>query len=513
MHRRCALLAVVLVAACGGEGVRTPVAATRLTAGSRAAPPATKPGARLTAESAAEPQPAKPDGRLVAVSARALPERFVVDGELSEWGAPALAAKAASRVVVGIGSTRVGIAAELRAAARDGIWLKVRFPVSELSALQEDAHRDTPGRLPRCEREHAKNTAAIEACRAELLARQERFQAELFARFVHVYRVDASGVRLVVGGQLVPIPGASFAKRADADGLSLEAELPLTALPRSAEAPIKNVSAAAAIDGDPASFAGAADVASVLAPPVGFEPNADVRAAVFGDSESGSSCFHYQPGDPSSLGVSGFPVDAVSRIQDESRYTEATQRLFVPLRTFSDFTIVKLYPDKLGTMRDGKLISSGQGAEQLRGFVERNGELHAFFLWRGVVVVEARRPCWASLRWSMRPCPPMSREVTATGRILFRRIAENGPYEMPSAYWEVLAIQRDGTVTRVDLSHEAIPFERLPRETHAPDFSTFSVAGEVDSLFYPGAHGAPTVERVVWRWDDKEKTYRDSSTP
>jgi hypothetical protein len=395
----------------------------------------------------APPPPPPIEDALVAVSGRALPESFVADGGLGEWGSldpPPVEAprppKLASRVVVGLGRARVGIAAELRKAAKEGVWLTVAFDFIELGGLglYQSGGGVSPDQACAPQDGSSRDDVAIKKCTDDLEARQRDFHTRFAARFRHVYRIDKSGVRLWQDQKLVAIAGVKFVAKEHGDASIIEAELPLSALPRVAASPVTSMNVGAAI-GDAPTVPANAEVSAFITPEVAFAPLGDLRSALFEGFGPYRWRYHYQPGESLDLGLTGYGDGDEESSFDGMHYVERTVRIFTPQRTFGAFQIGFVYPAGIASFRGDTFVSVAKAQGSPLGMIERNGELHVFFYGHNA----------SSDDWR-----------------------EHG-------YWTVLAVDQAGAVAEEKLEMPANePLVKVLPEFHAPDFSSFGYDGE-----------------------------------
>ncbi|MFO0549723.1 MAG: hypothetical protein U0271_15125 [Polyangiaceae bacterium] len=217
----------------------------------------------------------------MSVLATLRPAKLVLDGSVEEWGSldadpAALASEpapwqsapfgmsylklelaqsapnpehASSKVGVALDGAGVVVAATLAEPAKDGLWLALGSAVPPLPRIGFAGRGGYVSDLD-CEHEQiCCNDGYIErgpeltpeasaACHA-LLERDQQARADFADEFVRVYRIDAAGVSLRgADGALTPIAGAQVAFGKTGASGSLEASIPLTALPRFSQAPI-----------------------------------------------------------------------------------------------------------------------------------------------------------------------------------------------------------------------------------------------------------------------------------
>ena len=239
------------------------------------------------ASSASVPAPAPVvDASLVSITAARRPPTVVLDGDITEWGSllpsslpapppepdntpPFVStgepgepgpppekplpsgpnpASATSHLALALGNDAVTIAADLGEPARDGFWLgigEVPPPVPSIGLIARAGYI-----VPfNCDFEQirlmegewkkgpAKPPEVVAACRG-VLARHAELIARHRARFTRLFKIDRDGVHgSSADGTLSTIDGAKAVFKPGARGATVEVSLPLTAMPRLAEAP------------------------------------------------------------------------------------------------------------------------------------------------------------------------------------------------------------------------------------------------------------------------------------
>jgi hypothetical protein len=155
------------------------------------------------------------------------------------------------------------------------------------------------------------------ACQA-LLKRRKDEVAQHERRFERLYRIDREGVRVQRGdGSLAPVEGARAAVRATPERATLEASIPLLALPRMSAAPVESLALVARVASaapPPPPDGGWTWVA--LPAPVAFEPFGDIRGALFQQAMQYGIyrvAASYQPGVPSRIEIIGYPGPMATR--------------------------------------------------------------------------------------------------------------------------------------------------------------------------------------------------------
>ena len=277
--------------------------------------------AGIAAPTPAKTAPVAPDpraGRVGVASIDAAPDA-VIDGDLTEWGAP-------SKIGFALSGQQAWIVGRLAPAASEGVWVGVGARFVELPVIGHDLAAE---------------------------------RASHVARFERLYRIDPTGVRaLGKDGALSAIEGAKAAWKREDAGVSLEVSLPLSALPRFAEAPIERVRLTAAIGRSAPDVPPERWVWFDLASPVHFQPYDALRMHAieraldrrpFTDLPTPSFeepfPVSYQPGDPLHIEV----IDAPSC----DRLERHERPLFEPLAPFGDLQIVRAAAPHRGPGSEG----------------------------------------------------------------------------------------------------------------------------------------------------------------
>jgi hypothetical protein len=250
-------------------------------------------------------------------------------------------------------------------------------------------------------------------------------------------------------------------------GATLEASVPLRALPRMSAAPVTSLVLAARSVAAPALPAPEQWAALELPEPVGFEPWAELRALAFG-AEMGTGYYRpntsYHPAEPLRLETLSYAGE-----MDRRDYAARDGALYARRMSLGELEIgvVQGSADHVAVLRRGKVVAvHGRRGGTLVDMVPRDGEVHVF-----VFDVE-----------------------TATDTF------------MTSADWTLLAIGPDGALREkvLDEPPNFVPWA-YPKEFHSPDLQTFGVRGG----WYSEVDGKDTTtgwERT-WRWDKAQRRY------
>jgi hypothetical protein len=224
-------------------------------------------------------------------------------------------------------------------------------------------------------------------------------------RFSRILRFDREGVREVgEDGRLLDVTGAKVAWRPAANRASLEASLPLAAMPRLAQSPVKELGVWVRPASSPPPAFELGDILTSLPEPVSFEPYGKLRDRVFhalvplvsasfvNGIQVTSAGASYQPGDTSRVETMPYGEIDGSPGQDTSIVVPRSDILFEPKERLGDLELghVRAFLDWIGILRKGEvvdLIAADTGCAHdatFRGMVQRDGAIHAFAYSPGV---------------------------------------------------------------------------------------------------------------------------------
>lgn len=237
----------------------------------------------------------------LTVAAITAPDALVVDGKLGEWGD----STAPSRVVVALSPKALYVAARLDPTAT-AFWLGIQGAPAQAPPVGE--YRLVAG----SEVDPEMGIVVAECLGAspgdpKCVAAQRKIETDARAyeqRFERWYRIERDRVADVASAKVVFVDGES--------DRALEISLPLSALPRFAEAPITALGLAVRVGGSSAPELEAKEWSvQTLNVPVAFEPFAELRALAFADS----SWMSYQPGNLLEVEATRYPS-----AKDRSRF-------------------------------------------------------------------------------------------------------------------------------------------------------------------------------------------------
>ncbi|WP_437666922.1 hypothetical protein [Sorangium sp. So ce1182] len=481
--RRASLLALAGIAACGGPSPQPPLARP----GSAATVPA--------AVSAPPPAAAGPSPLVSMTAPDRMPDTIAIDGEPSEWGslvpppppAPRYSPRstrpapppppdpnprgAPSRVSVALTRDGAYIAADLAEASSNGIWLGLRFPAPELPPIghmRRDGGMDPLVCEPDPGGGEPMTPPMMKECQ-QLVDRYEAFVAAHEARFRRFFRIDRGGIKAVgEGSALEPIVGARAAFKATSRGMTVEALVPPSGLPRAAEAPIEGMAAYAIAATSAAPPAPAEERwVDVSAPePVAFQPHADLRKAAYESARTALMpiAFSYHPGSPYEFEIVRYGASGSLSVEPR------TQLIYSPEMQSGNVEVS--YVVTAGTwvavLKDGKLNETVQLSGAPMGSVLRGKEIHLFSY------------------------DEAFREDVGFGT---------------QAGWQVLIVGPDGKA-REGISHEFHMSSawHSVSELHTPNFDTIGMRGVPVLLGLEENTSGKAVE-VRWRFDRRQGVY------
>jgi len=381
-------------------------------------------------EGKTESEPDDPDS--FSLAALKAPAKVQIDGDIAEWGsllplpkppkddkkdgkksekkddkkepkggekkAPPPSA-AASHVAVAITDQEALIAAELgESATRSGFFLGLGDTPPDVARIGEWGRGNQVWEFE-CEYEHTdisdgdwvrgeRNPPEVIAACEQLKVDHEEYVRKNSLRFECVYKIDASGIKVFSEGSLRPVEGAKVARKPRGKGSTVEVSLPLKALPRMADAPLKTLQLSALValvDDLVGTLQGQAGWDSIDLPePAFFNPHGELRAKAFEHTvfdPTVPSGLSYQPGDPMHVEVLGYEGNP-------SAITPVQKTLYEKFASLGDVDVVHVPADGLsvGTIKAGKFVDlfpvefdyNFERPLKAYGTVERGDELHVF---------------------------------------------------------------------------------------------------------------------------------------
>lgn len=428
------------------------------------------------------------DNLLASVTIARRPEKLVVDGDLAEWGAlPAPAPRdgastsasprpeplrraeePSSRVALAVSSDGLAIAGEMSPSHAKGFWVTVVFDMPDVPPI---GYWQRGGGVSPLYCYEGMDPDALAECKT-LQEKHETFESEHLAFFEGVYFISPAGVSLTRFGKVVlPVDGAQVAFKPTDTGFRVEATLPAKSLPRTQQAPLESLRAFArgGEPGKPPQVPIEEWSDLVLPEPVGFEPYADLRAAVFAAAMRRPLykpfSMSYQPGE--GLEVSDLVYATSTDLHESPQILYSKQAVLGDLEVGYAYTGTS--PMGVGwtsvvSLHKGAPVAVMDLTGSPRGVVQRDGELHAF----------------AYSSW------------------------ENEDGLTSWAGWEAVAFGPDGAPVPDILEEAHLPPLVGPIESHAPDFSTFSILATV----WDHETGSPGARmELEWKWDAKAHRY------
>jgi hypothetical protein len=477
-----ALVAALLaLAACHAAMATTTPKAAPL--GRRSAAPKT--------HAAVEPSADGPFG-VVGVD---VPAHLVVDGRLDEWPARVDSGR---RVFVAVTADALVLAADLPPAGH-GVWLALAAPVPRVPDVGWIERGGSTHELndERCQFEQVSGPEGswdvgkkqppefVDACRA-LIQRHQDFVATFQARFVRRFALGANGVKaLDAAGTEQSINGMVVS--ATSSG-SVEARLPLTAMPLLAQAPLVSLFAVAAAERPaqevvPPSEGNELGWTAVKLPtPVGFGEHAELLAAMFADFGSGmpwlTGQIAFHPAEPETIevvhdaGPDGTAGPRGPQAPERPVVVMEKRALYTPLDELGDVKIgiARAHTELVVTHRGGKLVASAPMGD-VRAVKRRGDELHLFSYSRNGFAMTV------------------------------------GTYVPPR--WDVVAVKKDGSIDEekadegVDTMGIWDAWDADPEPFSDPDFQRFGIRGK--------RHKRP--KTVTWQWNEKDGKYTSGVVP
>jgi hypothetical protein len=454
----------------------------------------TTPQVRIDAPVASSGAEEPSDNLLVTIAIAPHPPRFAVDGDLDEWGewpepvpaagpsdsasprpakspprTPRHSAEPSSRVVLAMDEGGLALAGEMSPSHAKGFWITLVLDMPQVPSI--GYWNMSGGVTPIYCDDESMGADDLAECKALIVA-HESFESEHIGRFQADYFVSPAGITARRDGKLSPVFGAQVVFKPAARGFHVEATLPAKGLPRTQQAPLDNFRACAR-GGElarPPALPPEEWSTLSLPRPVGFEPYAALRALAFEAAMRRPPfkpfSMSYQPGD-------GLEVEDL-HYESSTRLLASSETLYSKQIAKGDLEVGFVYTGKaergvgwtsfVSIHKGTPLVVMDLTGPPL-GVVQRGDEVHAF--------------------------------AYATAE------ADDGMTSWSS--WGVVAFGPDGA-PREDLVDEVPQMGLLvgPLPAHAPDFSTFSVAGTAWD-FDSGSPG-PTIE-ATWKWDPKKKRY------
>lgn len=450
IHRATASACFVVLAACSGASTEP---TERPEASADVAPPSPP---------VAEAEPAAP----TEASSQPVPDAFKLDGSLAEW-APG---PSDNYVIVAPSPTKLVLAGAVPSSPSQGIWIALQGPSGELPpvgmwqrgggvmTVDCDAEVASFNGMPFTEEGRV-------ACQAEAAANKD-FADGVYSQFERTYRVTDKGVAVLDGtSESKPLATAKVRTVATGGGMTFEAEIDLRDMPRVAQAPLESIGVIVSStrprrdeEKEPAPFAYIG-----IDPPVGFEPDALMRAHVFlpGFSFGPPPLRSYQPGQGNAIQVVGYPAPMATQT-----LTVTDHAMYTPLSTLGGYEIGKTWSGQALLRHPDGLIEPLELEGDVQDVVKRGTSLHVIGLYDST-----ETDSW-----------------TQTTR------------------FSVCAVHADGKVEPIGIEPAPFdePFDSGSTSTSSgKDFTTFSVEGKTKSW-----DGSPSKKvKFTWRWNAKENAY------
>lgn len=354
--------------------------------------------------------PAMEDPGLVSVISPVLPASFVLDGDIREWGNIEPSKKPAekgkppeksgpaplSHMAMAFHSKGLAIAAELSKGMGDSILIALAFDRPGVPEIGYFLRGGGIKSLP-CFNEEEAATMDPEdrqACQ-KTLDIHAAFENEYTERFRMLIRIQPTGVSVFRGVRWDAAPDIKVAMKPAKSGHTLEMELPAKVLPRALQAPVSefftyvetNKTDKPAYRQDDAW-----DTVSVKEP-VGFEPFAELRAAVFAAAESHRlSSRSYKPNNLSYQPGDGLEIEDVDYQGSTEAVSSSKEILYSKQATMGDVEVGYTYAGRslhgggglapFVSLYKGKPVQPMVMLGEHQKIVQRDGELHIFAYWQ-----------------------------------------------------------------------------------------------------------------------------------
>lgn len=450
--------------------------------------PSPQPPASVSPVATPAPPPLPTDLQIVAV---AVPATLAIDGELDEWAAHQTSER---MVYVALASDKLVLAASLPPGAQGvSLVLTSMIPLvpdigwisrggwTHAMSHETCAKEQIPGIEGSWNEGKTHPPEVVAACK-KLVARHEAFASAYSERFVRRFALSTTGVKTIDGQA---IEGALH----EAKNGHIEVQLPLSAMPHMAQAPVSEI-LVLAVEGDLPT-----DVPLplreydedpdprykrlTLAAPVSYEPFGAIRALVFdgftgeGRADQGSMAYH--PNEPNVVQRVHTPESKTTVAFGQYKpqrlaVVETSAKLYEPFEELGDIKLGLADGSTLVTQKGGKIIAH-QGIGEVRGVVRRNDQLHLFTY----------------------------------------RVGGFDPFmgTMSPPSWSVVAIEKDGTFAEdiadwgVDFVGDWDAWDADPKPFSDATFNRFGMRGLRKKR----------AKTVTWRWSDSAKRYVSEVQP
>ena len=436
----------------------------------------------------------------ITATVAAAPDKLAIDGSVAEWEslAPdsdvAKAIDSESVIAVAFRSKDVVIAARLEGASKDGAILTIGDEAPALAPIgmvarggitieMDCEYEQDPGPEGTIEQGKKKPPEVQAACKAAK-ARYADMVANHKARFARSYKIDRDGAHLVgADGKLSEIQGVQSVFKTASAGVTVEISLPVLALPRMSSAPVRAIGLAAAVASPTPTLPKPDELERQDLPePAEFEPYGALRTFAFsraGGSPHFAGSLSYQPGE-------GLPIEAYEyKDHDHMSVKPIAESLWEKMSHLGNIDIgVALFRSSpsLVTMKNGQPIdyipvlegdlpSTDFGPPlQIKGFVERNGQIHAFFYY--------------------------PRMLTMTAGYI-------------GASWSVLTVDSQGQIAGADVDWDGGDVGSWMEQWgwSSPDFTSFGFRGMSDMPDRGELLNKYVGLEVQFTWDQKAKKY------
>jgi hypothetical protein len=312
---------------------------------------------------------------------------------------------------------------------------------------------------------------AQEAC-DKLQAGRDSFIAGELLHYRRFYRFSEAGVFDLDAKSSTPLAGATIHTKKTNDGLTFEAELPVSALPRCTSTPIESIGLVAFADATAKNVDDGEWTWGGVGP-AAIEPNSAVRSVAFQvRMPLIQPALSYDPGQPNKIYSVGYGQSVGTSLASEEHV------LYRKLATDGDIEIgiVEGAAPMLVSLRGGQVVDTRE---------LRTDHMQAGKKSKGTIVVGA----------VIDPVDPM----------MFPRPASH-------AQFEAIMVARDGTMNEgIEGVGGPAPAWESVTPTISPRLDTLTLVGTAFSVFDPKAPASPL--QIVWKYDDKIGMFRPPQTP
>lgn len=353
--------------------------------------------------------PSADDPGVFSVISPVLPSSFVLDGDIREWGNIEPSKKPpekgkppekpvpvpVSHVAMAFHSKGLAIAAELSKGMGDSILIALAFDRPGVPEIGYFMRGGGIKSLPCFNEEEAATMDPEDRKLCQLtLDNHTAFTDEYTERFRMLIRIQPTGASVFRGVRWDAAPDIKVVMKPAKSGHTLEVALPAKVLPRALQAPVNDFFTYIEpykTDKPVYRQDDAWDMISV-AESVGFEPFAELRAAVFAAAETNRvSSRSYKPNNLSYQPGDGLEIEDVDYDGGSEAVSSSTEILYSKQATMGDVEVGYTYAGRnlpgggglapFVSLYKGKPVQAMVMSGKHQKIVERDGELHIFAFW------------------------------------------------------------------------------------------------------------------------------------